>query len=35
MKRGSSPPPSMRASQYTAPSGSLPRRLLMKAEITS
>ncbi len=31
---GSSPASSMRASQYTAASGSLPRMLLMNADMT-
>jgi hypothetical protein len=35
MNRGSSPPASILASQYMAASGSLPRQLLMKAEIVS
>ena len=35
IKRGSSPPASILASQYIAASGSLPRQLLMKAEIVS
>ena len=35
MKRGSSPASSMRASQYTAASGSEPRIDLMNALITS
>ena len=34
MKSGSSPASSMRAIQYTAASGSLPRMLLMKALTT-
>ena len=35
MNRGSSPATSMRASQCSAASGSLPRMLLMKALVTS
>ena len=35
MNRGSSPASIMRASQYTAASGSLPRMDLMKAEMMS
>lgn len=35
MNFGSSPPSIMRASQYTAASGSLPRMLLMNAEMMS
>ena len=35
MNSGSSPPAIILASQYTAPLGSLPRMLLMKAEIMS
>ena len=35
MKRASSPASSIRASQYSPASGSEPRMILMKAEITS
>ena len=35
INRTSSPPASIRASQYTAASGSLPRMLLINAEIMS
>ena len=35
MKAGSSPPSIMRASQYRAASGSLPRMLFIKADIMS
>ena len=35
MNRGSSPAYTIRASQYSAASGSEPRRLLMKALIVS
>ena len=35
MKRGASPPANIFASQYIAASGSLPRQLLMNAEIVS
>ena len=35
MNRGSSPAATIAASQYSAPSGSLPRMLLMNADTVS